>query len=265
LLQINGRNKITPKPETEEYNVRNFIYQRRRPFHPQRLWKLIYDKFSVQQQDDEDEPSSNGADEEDGDSSDIGSDKGSDATSGDDEADEEDLNPPSNQEILANKSNHPLLARLFRSKGTFFLATRPSYQGQWSQAGAMLALTGGDPWFCTLPFEEWTSGDDEIDAMIWHDIKEDDDDHDGDGSSSWGDRRQEIVFIGEDLDVEGLQALLDACLLDDAEFAAWEAVMKMAPLSDEGKTEALQKAFSDGFVDWAYDDDENEHRHDHEH
>ncbi|KAK7978082.1 CobW/HypB/UreG- nucleotide-binding domain-containing protein [Apiospora saccharicola] len=265
MRQINGRNKITPKPETEEYNVRNFIYQRRRPFHPQRLWKLIYDKFIVQQQDDEDEPSSNGADEEDRDSSDIGSDKGSDATSGDDEEDEEDLNPPSNQEILANKSNHPLLARLFRSKGTFFLATRPSYQGQWSQAGAMLALTGGDPWFCTLPFEEWTSGDDEIDAMIWHDIKGGDDDHDGDGSSSWGDRRQEIVFIGEDLDVEGLEALLDACLLDDAEFAAWEAVMNMAPLSDEGKTEALQKVFSDGFVDWAYDDDENEHRHDHEH
>ncbi|KAK7998534.1 CobW/HypB/UreG- nucleotide-binding domain-containing protein [Apiospora marii] len=265
MQQINGRNKITPKPETEEYNVRNFIYQRRRPFHPQRLWKLIYDKFIVQQQDDEDEPSSSAEDDEDGDSSDIDNDKESDGTSGDDEEDEEeDLNPPSNQEILANKSNHPLLARLFRSKGTFFLATRPSYQGQWSQAGAMLALTGGDPWFCTLPFEEWTSGDDEIDAMIWHDIKGgEDDDHGGDGSSSssssWGDRRQEIVFIGEDLDVEGLQALLDECLLDDAEFAAWEAVMKMAPLSDEGKTEALQKVFNDGFADWVYENDEHDH------
>lgn len=258
--KINGRNMITPKPETEEYNVRNFIYQRRRPFHPQRLWKLIYDKFIVQQQDDEDEPSSSAGDDEDDESSDIGSDKESDGTSGDDE-DEEDLSPPSNQEILANKSNHPLLARLFRSKGTFFLATRPSYQGQWSQAGAMLALTGGDPWFCTLSYEEWTSGDAEIDAMIWHDIKGGADDHDGDGSSSWGDRRQEIVFIGEDLDVEGLQALLDGCLLDDAEFAAWEAVMKMAPLSDEGKTEALQKVFSDGFADWVYDDDEHDHEH----
>ncbi|KAK8039682.1 cobW-domain-containing protein [Apiospora rasikravindrae] len=255
MRQINGSNKITPKPETEEYNVRNFIYQRRRPFHPQRLWKLIYDKFIVQQQDDEEEQSS-GGDDEDGDSSDVSSDNESDATSGDDEEEEEEeLSPPSNQEILANKSNHSLLARLFRSKGTFFLATRPNYQGQWSQAGAMLALTGGDPWFCTLPFEEWTSGDDEIDAMIWHDIK-------GDGDGSWGDRRQEIVFIGEDLDVEGLQALLDACLLDDAEFATWEAIMKMAPLSDEGKTAALQKVFSDGFADWAeYDNDEHDHEH----
>ncbi|KAK8093984.1 hypothetical protein PG997_000669 [Apiospora hydei] len=240
MRQINGRNKITPKPETEEYNVRNFIYQRSRPFHPQRLWKLIYDKFIVQQQDDEEEQSS-GGDDEDGVSSDIGSDEESDVTSGDDEEEEEELSPPSNQEIL----------------GTFFLAARPNYQGQWSQAGAMLALTGGDPWFCTLPFEEWTSGDAEIDAMIWHDIR-------GDGSDGgcWGDRRQEIVFIGEDLDVEGLQALLDACLLDDAEFATWEAIMKMAPLSDEGKTAALQKVFSDGFAGWAeYDNDEHDHEH----
>ncbi|KAK7948774.1 CobW/HypB/UreG- nucleotide-binding domain-containing protein [Apiospora aurea] len=257
MRQINGRNKVTPKPETEEYNVRNFIYQGRRPFHPQRLWKLIYDKFIVQQQDEEEDQSSGGDDDEDGDSSDAGSDKESDGTSGGDD-EEEELSPPSNQEILANKSNHPLLARLFRSKGTFFLATRPNYQGQWSQAGAMLALMGGDPWFCTLPFEEWTSGDDEIDAMIWYDIQ-------GDGSDGycWGDRRQEIVFIGEDLDVEGLHALLDECLLDDAEFATWEAIMKMAPLSDEGKTAALQKVFSDGFADWAEYPNDDEHDHGH--
>ncbi|KAK8107271.1 uncharacterized protein PG998_009284 [Apiospora kogelbergensis] len=205
MRQINGRNKITPKPETEEYNVRNFIYQRRRPFHPQRLWKLIYDKFIVQQHDDEQQLSAETSDGE--------SDGKSDSTSGDDDEEEEDLNPPSNQEILANKSNHPLLARLFRSKGTFHLATRPTLQGQWSQAGAMLALTGGDPWFCTMPFEQWTSGDDDIDAMIRHDIEG----HDG----GWGDRRQEIVFIGEGLDIEGLQALLDACLLEDSEFATW--------------------------------------------
>ncbi|KAK8086480.1 hypothetical protein PG994_001454 [Apiospora phragmitis] len=232
---------MTMRQKRKKYNVRNFIYQRRRPFHPQRLWKLIYDKFIVQQQDEDEEQSSGGGDE-DGEATDIGSDKESDPT----------LQPgdPGKQE------QSPLLARLFRSKGTFFLATRPNYQGQWSQAGAMLALTGGDPWFCTLPFEEWTSGDDEIDAMIRHDI-------DGDGGS-WGDRRQEIVFIGEGLDVEGLQALLDACLLDAAEFATWEAIMKMAPLSDEGKTAALQRVFSDGFADWAYDDDEDG-EHDHEH
>ncbi|KAK6844464.1 cobW domain-containing protein [Apiospora arundinis] len=247
MRQINGRNKITPKPETEEYNVRNFIYQRRRPFHPQRLWKLIYDKFIVQQQEDEEQ---SGEEDSDGESE-----AESDSTSGDDDdEEEEDLNPPSNQEILANKSNHPLLARLFRSKGTFHLATRPTLQGQWSQAGAMLALTGGDPWFCTLPFEVWTSGDADIDAMIRHDIEG----HDG----GWGDRRQEIVFIGEGLDVAGLEALLDSCLLDDAEFAAWEAVMKMAPLSDEGKTEALQRVFNDGFADWpAFEAEEHDHDH----
>lgn len=37
-----------PKPETEEYNIRSFIYSRRRPFHPRRLWALLYGRFILQ-------------------------------------------------------------------------------------------------------------------------------------------------------------------------------------------------------------------------
>mgnify|MGYP000915930941 CR=1 FL=1 len=65
------------------------------------------------------------------------------------EEEEDPLDIPPNATILANKRAHPTLSRLFRSKGEFYLATRPHRAGDWSQAGAMLTLTGGRAWFCT--------------------------------------------------------------------------------------------------------------------
>lgn len=58
--QVNGRNVLTPKPETEEYNVQSFIYSRRRPFHPRRLFALLHDKFILQME----HPDDDGNDEE---------------------------------------------------------------------------------------------------------------------------------------------------------------------------------------------------------
>lgn len=55
------------------------------------------------------------------------------------------------QEILENKRNHPAFAGLLRSKGFFWLATRPNQHGEWSQAGGMLTLQGGGPWFTMVP------------------------------------------------------------------------------------------------------------------
>jgi G3E family GTPase len=54
------------------------------------------------------------------------------------------------QVVVENKKSNPTFAGLLRSKGFFWLATRPSLHGEWSQAGAMLTLQGGGPWFCTL-------------------------------------------------------------------------------------------------------------------
>lgn len=49
----------------------------------------------------------------------------------------------------------------------------------------------------------------------------------------WGDRRQELVFIGEQIDLlrERLTAELDACLLDDSEWSQWQKVMKVSEVA----------------------------------
>ncbi|TLS23057.1 uncharacterized protein PpBr36_06756 [Pyricularia pennisetigena] len=241
LREVNGRKTITPKPETEEYNVRNFVYRRQRPFHPLRLYKLLFDKFIMQlehpeEEEDEDEDEDDEEEEDD-----------------QDEQEEEDpLDAPSNETILANKRASPLFARLFRSKGEFFLATRPHRAGEWSQAGAMLTMTGGRPWFVTLPESEYLTGDADIDALVLHDLA---------SGGEWGDRRQELVFIGEALDVPGLERVLDECLLTDEEWRRWRKVMRSGVLSSQGKMERLARLFDDGFPDWPEDDAHEGHGH----
>ncbi|TWU70500.1 hypothetical protein ED733_000183 [Metarhizium rileyi] len=294
VREVNGRNVATPKPETEEYNVQSFIYTRNRPFHPRRLFGLIYDKFILQmeqteeEEDEEDDAEGgdekleehsdmvdsdmDGQDDQDGTESVSGSGRrGSDSgqsekssastartipslngetqkQTGDYDAmdTDDDMKMPSNAVILANKRAHPIFRRLFRSKGEFFLATRPHRAGDWSQAGAMLTLTGGRPWFCTLPAEEYTTGDREVDALVQHDIKK---------GGEWGDRRQELVFIGERLDHASLERLLDECLLTDEEMKEWAKMMRDDTLDNSLRVDALQEVFEDGFPDWAEEDE----------
>ncbi|RFU80760.1 family inorganic phosphate transporter [Trichoderma arundinaceum] len=297
VREVNGRNVVTPKPETEEYNVQSFIYTRYRPFHPRRLFALLYDKFILQMEHPDDEDEDEDDDDEDRDEGEgneldtedaemvdyedvtsINSSLGDitephpssspshapstpeTAPSVHDESkdtntmDLDPLVPPSNETILANKRAHPTLARLFRSKGEFLLATRPHRAGEWSQAGAMLTLTGGRPWFCTLPPEEYTTGSDDVDALVKHDIAK---------GGEWGDRRQEIVFIGEGLDHDALEEMLDECLLTDGEYDAWKGVMRKDGIEEEERREALEELFEDGFPDWPGDGEEGHEGHDH--
>ncbi|WZH46639.1 hypothetical protein QYS62_007729 [Fusarium acuminatum] len=308
VREVNGRKVVTPKPETEEYSVRSCIYSRHRPFHPRRLWALLYDKFILQleQPQDDDDEDDEGEEDDDGDE-DLemvdypnAGDTVSDATGTDQDVqdssssggkrsapsspqsphstietapspepaskkqkldnaetpDSDELCPPPNEIILETKRKHPVFARLFRSKGEFFLATRPHRAGDWSQAGAMLTMTGGRPWFCTLPPEDYTTGDPEVDGLVQHDIKK---------GGEWGDRRQELVFIGENLDHEAIESILDGCLLTDEEFSDWEAVMRDGAKNDEQKREALEDLFDDGFPDWSGDGEEDHEGHDHSH
>ena len=89
-----------------------------------------------------------------------------------------------------------------RAKGFFWVATRPDWIGEVSQAGALVRHQGMGRWWAVTPRERWPgSGDFEAYmAGIW--------------DRDVGDRRQEIVFIGIGMDEAALRKRLNACLTD---------------------------------------------------
>ena len=96
--------------------------------------------------------------------------------------------------------------RLLRSKGYFWLASRPQDAGSWSQAGGLMRYEYAGRWWRFVPEAQWP-GDEESRAEIrkkWHDPA--------------GDCRQELVFIGQHIDFIRLRTELDACLLSDYEW-----------------------------------------------
>lgn len=95
-----------------------------------------------------------------------------------------------------------------RSKGWFWLASRPDFAGSWSQAGGACRHGAAGLWWSAVDQSEWPDDPDYLASIA--------DKLDG----PWGDRRQELVLIGMGMDEAALRARLDACLLDDAEMAS---------------------------------------------
>lgn len=140
--------------ETEEYGFGSFVFEARRPFHPERLYELVRtDEF----------------------------------------------------------------AGVVRSKGVVWLATRNDQAGEWSQVGQIFSLTPSGFWAASTDQEEWPEDEEfreEISEM-WQE--------------PWGDRRTELVLIGRRLDNQRVSALLQECLLTDAELEAGPAVWDAWP------------------------------------
>ena len=138
----------------EVYNVSSFVYERRRPFHPERIHDLFGD----------------------------------------------------------------LPASVVRSKGVFWVAGRDEEALLVSQAGPNARVEVLGPRLASLP---------EIERDLYRSNRPDvewDDEH--------GDRRTELVFIGQDIDDEALVARLDDCLVTDE---AWERGVddEIFPAGDE--------------------------------
>ena len=93
--------------------------------------------------------------------------------------------------------------KLIRSKGFFWLATRPEFAGQWSQAGGIARYGGAGYFWKAVPETQWPEEEEYRNA-----IKEN-------WQEPFGDMRQELVFIGQSLDEEEICDQLDACLLSD--------------------------------------------------
>jgi hypothetical protein len=150
----------------------------------------------------------------------------------------EEFDQPDPTNVLNNKRTHPAFGPVLRSKGFFWLATRPWQFGEWSQAGGMMTVGCGGPWFAEVPKEVWPE-DKDVRESIQNDFQ-----------GPWDDRRQELVFIGEGIDCERISGLLDGCLLDDEDMKKWEKVMKSKRLSKEEKVDKLADMWEDGWKEW---------------
>ena len=95
---------------------------------------------------------------------------------------------------------------VIRAKGHFWIATRPDWVGELAQAGAQTTTSGMGRWWAAVPKERWPDKDhyDQWVGKHWDTL--------------WGDRRQEIVFIGIGMDQAALTAQLDACLVPETLF-----------------------------------------------
>ena len=147
------------KPETEEYGVQSFVYQARRPFHPEKFHAFI----------------------------------------------------------------NATWPGVIRAKGRFWLASRPEWVGELSQAGALVRHRALGFWWASVAREHWPDHPEwrRNIAKSW--------------DQAYGDRHQEIVFIGTDMDEAAIRRRLDACLIGDAnadamQLAAWKKLKDPFPV-----------------------------------
>lgn len=130
------------------------------------------------------------------------------------------LNPEKFYHFLHNTEQ---FGKLIRSKGYFWLATRPLFCAQWSQAGGIAHYGFAGMFYKAIPKKDWPTEPDLL----------------ADINSKWvepfGDMRQELVFIGQSLNKQAMIEALDDCLLPE------EAVLK-------GKD--FWKTYNDPFPIW---------------
>ncbi|MCR9129116.1 MAG: GTP-binding protein [Alphaproteobacteria bacterium] len=96
---------------------------------------------------------------------------------------------------------------VIRCKGHFWIATRPDWIAEVSQAGALVRHEALGRWWAAVPKPHWPAGEafDTMLAQHW--------------DADWGDRRNELVFIGIGMDEGALRRELDACLVDAESFS----------------------------------------------
>ena len=179
----NNNERIMTRHEAR-FGISSFIYRSRRPFHPGRLNDCFLDPFFMTQFRTEDIPET---------------------------SDLEDV-----QKQAASKQNKrkELMGVLMRSKGFIWLATSNFFMGAWQQAGNVLRVMPARPWLCEMR-ERWEGTP--MEPMALKELSQD-------NGEEWpyGDRCQELVFIGTNLNHEVIQNLLDESLLHDEE-------MKLGP------------------------------------
>jgi G3E family GTPase len=112
------------------------------------------------------------------------------------------------------------LPGVIRAKGHFWIGSRPNWVAEFSMAGAVSSVTPLGGWWASVPKERWPTHPDALAEVA------------GKWAEPWGDRRQEIVFIGSGMDERALRAALDNALIAADNFTpeAWAGLPDPFPV-----------------------------------
>ena len=188
----------------EKYGISTFVYSRRKPFHPKKLQDLIafLPVKNAQRE--------NWIDH-------IPADGWSLSKLVEGKLHSSSIN-------VGGKGNeHAILHTIVRSKGFVWIANHPNSAFHWSQAGAHLALHPLGMWWAATSLEGWPDSGKSTSEEVGKILAE------FDLETRWGDRRQELVFIGIGMLQNEIEELLDSCLLTDAEMLEFDEYMQDQP------------------------------------
>lgn len=99
---------------------------------------------------------------------------------------------------------------IIRSKGLFWLESRPDQALVWGQAGGSLKADSAGVWWSSMPFES---------RILQMSFVENQQQIESDWDITFGDRKNEIVFIGQNINETIIRSQLEKCLLTDKELA----------------------------------------------
>lgn len=115
--------------------------------------------------------------------------------------------------------------KLIRSKGYFWLASRPEFAGQWSQAGGIARYGLGGMFWKAIPKKNWPTDEEYLTSIERQWVE------------PFGDMRQELVFIGQGVDQSAMTKALDECLLSEEDVlrgkAYWNTLQDPFPVWEQ--------------------------------
>ena len=120
---------------------------------------------------------------------------------------------PFHPERFLNFIQNNFPTNVIRSKGLFWLGSRSDQALIWSSAGGSIKSDPAGVWWASMPFSERINYTAFVDnqASI-----------ESDWEPPFGDRKIELVFIGQQLNPDKIKNQLENCLLNDEELQHWK-------------------------------------------
>jgi len=113
-------------------------------------------------------------------------------------------------------ATHHFPSNIIRSKGLFWLASRSNHALIWGSAGGSLKTDPAGVWWASMPFSE---------RITYASFLDNQNMIEADWDVTFGDRKIELVFIGQNINVDLVTKQLDDCLITESELDEWKKGM----------------------------------------